>query len=106
MTRHFGTNLEKYCSDGQYEQLFFKYFPIHVLVFEKMDADGVVCSSQCRLLNLTTYFGTNLEKHCSDGQYEELFFKYFPIHVLVFDKMCTEDVVCRKCVACSNNVLL
>jgi hypothetical protein len=41
----------------------------------------------CRLLNLTTYFGKNFKKHCSDGQYEQLCFKYFPIHALVFEKM-------------------
>jgi hypothetical protein len=39
---------------------------------------------QCRLLTLTTYFGKFLKKHCSAGQYEQLFYKYFPIHRLVF----------------------
>jgi hypothetical protein len=46
------------------------------------------------LLNLATYFGTNLKKLHSDGQYEQLFFKYFPIHVLVLEKMAADDVVC------------
>jgi hypothetical protein len=36
----FWKNLKKDCSDGEYEQLFFKYFPI--LIFEKM---GEVMSS-------------------------------------------------------------
>jgi hypothetical protein len=31
------------------------------------------------VLNLTTYFGTNLKEHFSDGLYEQLSFKYFPI---------------------------
>jgi hypothetical protein len=35
----------KYCSECQYEQIFFKYIPIRCFVFEKMCADGVVCSS-------------------------------------------------------------
>jgi hypothetical protein len=33
---------------------------IHTLVFEKMDANDVVCSSQCRLLNLTKHFAKDL----------------------------------------------
>jgi hypothetical protein len=41
----------------------------------------------CRLLNLTTYFGINLKKPCPEGQYEQLFFKYFPIYTFSFEKM-------------------
>jgi hypothetical protein len=41
-----------------------------------------------RLLNLKTHCGTNVIINCSDGKYEQLFFKYFPIHILVF-----EDIV-------------
>jgi hypothetical protein len=48
----------------------------------------------CCLLNLTTYFGTNLKKHCSDGQYEQLFFKYFPIDTLILEKIYADYVVC------------
>jgi hypothetical protein len=50
----------------------------------------------CFLLNLTTYFGTNLNKHCSGKWYEQLFFKYFPIHTLDLEKMCADDVVCSS----------
>jgi hypothetical protein len=50
---------------------------------------------QCRLLNLTTYFGKNLKKHCSAGYNEQLFFKYFPIRTLIFEKM-GADVVCSS----------
>jgi hypothetical protein len=39
-----------------------------------------------RLTNLTVYFGKKLKKHYSDGQYRQPFFKYFPIHTLVFDR--------------------
>jgi hypothetical protein len=48
---------------------------------------------KCRLLNLTTYFGKNFKKNCSDGQYWQLFFKYFPTHTLVFEKNWTDDVI-------------
>jgi hypothetical protein len=40
-----------------------------------------------------TFLGTNLKKLCSDGKYER-FFKYFPIHTLIFEKMCADDVIC------------
>jgi hypothetical protein len=42
---------------------------------------------QCRLLNLTTYFRK---------KFEQLFFKYFPIHTLVFEKTGVDDVVCSS----------
>jgi hypothetical protein len=37
-----------------------------------------------------------LEELCSDGSEEQLFFKYFPIHTLVVQKVCTGDVVCSR----------
>jgi hypothetical protein len=42
---------------------------------------------QCRLPDFTTYFGTNLKKHCSD---------IFPSHILAFEKMCADDIVCSS----------
>jgi hypothetical protein len=66
----------------------------HPHLYEKTCADDVVCSSQCRLLNLTTYFERNVKKHCSTGEYEQHFFKYFPIHTLVYEKTWADDVVC------------
>jgi hypothetical protein len=49
----------------------------------------------CRLLNLRTYFGKHLKKQYSGDEYEQLFFKYFLIHTLDFEKICA-DVVCLK----------
>jgi hypothetical protein len=40
----------------------------------------------CSLLKLTTYFGTNPKKRCSDGK---LFFKYFKFNIYL-------DVVCSN----------
>jgi hypothetical protein len=51
---------------------------------------------QCCLLNMTKYLETNLKKHCSVGWHEQLFFKYFPIHNLVFEKTWADDVVCSN----------
>jgi hypothetical protein len=50
-------------------------------------------SRWCRLLNLTPYFGKKFKKHCSDDEYEQIFFKYFQIHTLVFEKTRADDVV-------------
>jgi hypothetical protein len=37
-----------------------------------------------------------LKKHCLERQCAQLFFKYFPIYALVFEKMSVEDVVCSS----------
>jgi hypothetical protein len=37
-------------------------------------------SSAKPFITVSIYFGTNLKKHYSDGQHEQLIFKYFPIY--------------------------
>jgi hypothetical protein len=51
---------------------------------------------QGRLLKLTKKIAKYLKKHCPDSKYEQLFFKYFPIHTGDFEKMCVDDVVCSS----------
>jgi hypothetical protein len=46
-------------------------------------------------------FFLKLKKHCSDSSNQQLFFNFFPIHTLVFEKMCADDVVRSDDVICS-----
>jgi hypothetical protein len=43
---------------------------------------------QWRLLDLTTYFGINLKKHCSESEHKQPFFKYFSTNTVIFEKIC------------------
>jgi hypothetical protein len=63
---------------------FFKYFPIHTLVFEKM---RVSCAKH-------NTFWIKSEEMLFRSQYEQYLFKYFPIYILVFEKMYADDVIC------------
>jgi hypothetical protein len=45
----------------------------------------------CRLLNSTTYYETNVKKYCYMVKMNK-----FPIHSLGFEKICAGDVVCSN----------